>query len=167
MEAVTSRDAGGRADVLYVLCLLEAAFVLLGGVGEMLLMGGSPLYLLLPIVKMVLLLVIGAKVVTGRRWAIATLLILQLITLTGWVLQVGAGVLLAFVDFTVNLVGLITNVALPAAVAWLCLTLLRHPRVLATALAPPQDPYLPAPLVTSATTFVIEPQEMLPPAVAR
>src|SRR4029078_12126746 len=54
-------EFGGRADIVYVLCLMQAAFLLLGALGELLLMGGSPLYLALPVVKIVLLLVLAAK----------------------------------------------------------------------------------------------------------
>jgi hypothetical protein len=104
----------------------------------------------------VLLFVLAAKVVSGRRWALITLIVLQVVTLTGFWLQLVAGIL-PWIDFTVNLVGLITNVALPVGVVWLCVTVLRqgtaryavpaHPSPLALA----TDPYAPAPLVTSAT----------------
>ena len=71
------------ADVVYVLCLMQAAFVLLAGLGEMLLMGGNPLYLLLPVAKMVVLFVFAAKVVSGRRWAMIGVIVVQAITLVG------------------------------------------------------------------------------------
>src|SRR5262245_21761979 len=104
---------------------MQAAFVLLGGVGEMLLMGGNGLYLGLPLVKAVLLGVLGARVAAGRRWALRTVLVLQVITLVGFVVQLVAG-LLPQVDFTVNLVGLLTNVALPVGVFWLCRAALKE-----------------------------------------
>src|SRR5262245_11992069 len=106
-----------RGENLRVLLLMQAAFVLLGGVGETLLMGGNGLYLALPALKAVLLMVLGRHI--ARRWALRTVLILQVITLTGFVVQLGAG-LLPQVDFTVNLVGLLTTVALPAGMVWLC-----------------------------------------------
>jgi hypothetical protein len=113
----------GAADVVYVLCLLQAAFLLLGGLGEVLLMGGNPLYLVMPLAKTVLLFVFAGRALAGRRWALIALIVVQGITLTGFWLQVGAG-MLPWVDFTLNLVGLITNVAMPAAVVYLCATLL-------------------------------------------
>src|SRR5262245_25342488 len=121
-------ERGGTADVVYVLCLMQAAFVLLAGLGELLLMGGSPAYLVMPVTKAVLLFIIAAKVVSGRRWAMITLIVLQGITAVGFWLQVVAG-LLPFVDYTVNLVGLLTNVAMPVALIYLCSVLLaRTPR---------------------------------------
>lgn len=108
-----------RADVLYVLCLMQGAFLLLAGLGELLLMGGNPVYLLLPVAKLVLLLWLATKVVKGRRWAGITLIVVQAVTLLGYQVQLLGGALLPMVDFTVNLVGLLTNLALPIAMIWL------------------------------------------------
>src|SRR4051794_25709737 len=108
-----------RADVAYVLCLMQGAFLLLAGLGELLLMGGNPAYLLLPVAKVVLLCWLATKVVTGRRWAAAALIAVQVVTLLGYQVQVIGGMLLPGLDFTVNLVGLLTNVAMPVAVIWL------------------------------------------------
>jgi len=158
-------ERGGAADVVYVLCLMQAAFLLLGGLGEVVLMGGNPAYLILPMAKMVLLFVFAAKVVSGRRWALVALIVVQGITLVGFWLQFGAG-FLPWVDFTVNLVGLITNVAMPASVVYLCATVLvSQPSAEAQilyGLPVPQDPYAPAPLVTTATA----PQLAVPYVVA-
>ena len=104
-----ARERVARLDVVYVLCLMQVAFLLLAGLGELLLMGGNPAYLVLPVAKMVLLLVFATKVVKGRRWALVALIVLQVITLVGFGLQLVAG-LLPMLDFTVNLVGLLTNV---------------------------------------------------------
>ena len=112
-------------DVVYVLCLMQVAFLLLGAVGEQLLMGGNPLYLGLPLIKVVLLFVFATKAVKGRRWAMVALLVVQAITVGGFALQYVVGGLLPMLDFTVNLVGLLTNVGLPVAVAWLCVNELR------------------------------------------
>src|SRR5262245_60165798 len=118
-------------DVVYVLCLMQVAFLLLGAVGEQLLMGGNPLYLGLPLIKVVLLFAFATKAVKGRRWAMVALLVTQAITVGGYALQFVVGGLLPMLDFTVNLVGLLTNVGLPVAVAWLCVgelrVLARHP----------------------------------------
>ena len=112
-------------DVVYVLCLMQVAFLVLGAVGEQLLMGGNPLYLGLPLIKVVLLFVFATKAVKGRRWAMVALLVTQAITVGGFALQYVVGGLLPMLDFTVNLVGLLTNVGIPAAVAWLCVSELR------------------------------------------
>jgi hypothetical protein len=117
------RPRGAAADVVYVLCLMQAAFLLLAGLGEVLLMGGNPAYLLMPAMKMVLLFVLAAKVVSGRRWALITMIVVQAITILGFWLQIAVG-LLPWVTFTVNLVGLITNLALPGVVVALCATTL-------------------------------------------
>src|SRR5262245_36115305 len=109
---------GGAADVIYVLCLMQAGFLLLGGLGETLLMGGNPLYLLPPLVKVVLLLVFAAKVVSGRRWAVIALIVVHSMTLFGFWIQLGLG-LLPWVDFTLNLVVLLTNLALPVTAIYL------------------------------------------------
>jgi hypothetical protein len=104
-----------RADVLYVLCLMQGAFLLLAGLGELLLMGGNPAYLVLPVAKLVLLLWLGTKVVKGRRWAGYTLVMVQVVTLTGFQVQVVGGAWIPALDFTLNLVVLLTNLALPIA----------------------------------------------------
>jgi hypothetical protein len=73
------------------------------------------------------------------------LVVLAWITLVGVALQLLIG-LLPFVDFTINLVGLMTNVALPVAIILLCrpeLKAIKQARV--RALTVPQDPYLPVP----------------------
>jgi hypothetical protein len=113
-----------RADVVYVLCLMQGAFLLLAGLGELLLMGGNPAYLLLPVAKVVLLLWLATKVVKGRRWAAYTLIAVQVVTLLGYQVQLMGGLLMPTLDFTVNLVGLLTNLALPVAVIWLAIQVL-------------------------------------------
>jgi hypothetical protein len=183
MQAPATAQRGGAADIVYVVCLMQAAFVLLAGLGEMLLMAGNPLYLALPLVKMAVLFVFAAKVVSGRRWAMIAVIVVQGITLVGFWLQVGVG-LLPGLDFTLNLVGLITNVGMPATVIFLCASMLARRRavpptfpfsmaygpaaLMAYGLPAPQDPYAPAPLVTSATvpevvvSHVVVPTAVLP-----
>jgi hypothetical protein len=127
-------ERGGPADVLYVLCLMQAGFLLLAGLGETLLMGNG-LYLVLPVAKATFVIVLAAKATRGRRWALIGLIVLQGITLLGFWIQVAIG-LTPWVDFTVNLAVLITNVALPAGLIYLAARLLRlRPRVVAS-LAP-------------------------------
>lgn len=142
--------AGSGLDVVYVLSLLQVAFLLLAAVGEVVLMGGNPAYLLLPVVKSALLIVFATRALSRRRWALRALTVLAWITLAGFALQLVIGLLPAL-DFTVNLVGLMTNVALPAAVILLCRPELKaitqaRRAARAQALVVPQDPYLPTPV---------------------
>lgn len=138
---------GGALDVVYVLCLMQVAFLLLAAVGEQLLMGGNPAYLVVPLIKIVLLLVFSTKALRRRRWALRGLVVLQWITLVGFGLQLIAA-LLPMVDFTVNLVVLLTNLLLPVAVIWLCrpeLRALKQERKAARAVRMypvPQDPFV-------------------------
>ncbi len=139
---------GGALDVVYVLSLMQVGFLLLAAVGEQLLMGGNPAYLVVPIIKIVLLLVFATKALKRRRWALRGLVILQWITLVGFGLQLVGG-LLPMVDFTVNLVVLLTNLMLPVAVIWLSrpeLRALKQERKAARAIRVypvPQDPFVP------------------------
>jgi hypothetical protein len=87
-------------------------------VGEVLLMG-SPLYLVLPLVKAALLVVVGGRVVRGRRWAMGTAIALEWFTLIGMLLGVTVGLLPGLAP-AVTLVGLLTGVALPVGVIVLC-----------------------------------------------
>jgi hypothetical protein len=144
---------GGPADIVYVLALLQVAFLMLAAIAEALLMGGNGAYLVVPVAKIVLLLWIGAKIVSGRRWAMITMIVVQSITLAGFGLQL----LLAFVPaigLTVNFVGVTTNLALPIAVIILCRRALPV-RPKAASLPPPQDPYAPAPIVDDASTVLL------------
>jgi hypothetical protein len=136
---------GSGLDVVYVLTLLQVAFLVLAALGEVVLMGGNPAFLLLPVAKAVLLIVFATQALRRRRWALRALTVLAWITLVGFVLQLLIGLFPA-VDFTVNLVGLMTNVALPVAVILLCrpeLKAIKQARL--RALAVPQDPYLAVP----------------------
>jgi hypothetical protein len=108
------------ADVVYVLCLMQAGLVLLAGLGETLLMGGNALYLIPPVAKTVVLFVLAAKVVGGRRWAAIGLIVVQAMTLLGFGIQLAAGFGLPWVDFTVNLLVLLTNLGMPIAMIYLC-----------------------------------------------
>jgi hypothetical protein len=144
----TQAERGGPAEVLYVLCLMQAGFLLLAGFGETLLMGNG-LYLVVPVMKATAVLVLAAKATRGRRWALIGLIVVQGITLLGFWIQVAVG-LTPWVDFTVNLAVLITNVALPAGLIYMAARLLRlRPRVVAFRVR--RDPQAPAPLVPGRT----------------
>ena len=166
VAAPSRAPSGDGLDVVYVLSLLQVAFLLLAGVGEVLLMGGNPLYLFLPVVKSALLLVFAAAALRRRRWALRGLFVLAWITLVGFGLQLVAH-LLPWVDFSVNLVGLLTNLALPIAVIWLCrpeLVAIKRARRAAKVLAVPQDPYA-APTVHYGQSVGYAP--LPPPSVAK
>lgn len=111
--------AGGAADVVYVLLLLQAAFGLLAVLGMVLIMGGNPAYAVVPLVKPVLLMVLAGALVRGRRWARGGVIAIELLSLGSYSVNLLLG-FLPELDITVNLVTVLTNCALPMAVIWLC-----------------------------------------------
>lgn len=137
---------GGPADVIYVLTLLQVAAGLLAMLGELVLMGGSPLYLPIPLAKAVVLLVVAAKILRGRRWAMIAMIVNEALAVLGF--WVGALIgLFPQLDHTVNLVGLLTGLALPVGITYLCATLLaRTParRPTPVRAGPPPEPFVPA-----------------------
>jgi len=141
-------ERGGVGDVLFVLCLMQAAFLLLAGLGEVLMMGGNAAYLIAPVAKLILVVVLATKAVKGRRWAMVTLMVVQVITLVGFTIQNLIG-LLPGLDYSVNLVGLASNVAMPIAVVYLCASLIdrsrRHRQVAAASTAYPPPAIAAAP----------------------
>lgn len=105
-------------DVVYVLVLVQVGAGLLASLGELLFMG-SLLYVIIPLVKAGLLVLLAVKVLGGRRWALIALLAFEGVSLAGVGLSLAAG-LLPMLDRTVTLAGLLTEIALPLAVAILC-----------------------------------------------
>lgn len=118
IPAVPATARGGPADVVYLLLLLQAGFVLLAMLGELLFMG-NPVYLLVPVAKVVALFVLAAKVVGDRRWAWIAVLVLEGISLVGIWLSMLIG-LLPILSRTVTLVGLITEIGIPVTVIYFC-----------------------------------------------
>jgi hypothetical protein len=108
----------GYAQLAYVLVLLQAGLTTLATLGQLVVMGGNPAYLPVPLVHTVLLLVAGSMI--RRRWAAVTLVALESLSLLGFWLSVLVG-LLPWVEYPVNLTGLLTDVALPAVVLFLAL----------------------------------------------
>lgn len=108
----------GRGELVSVLLVLQAALGALATVGVVVLMG-SPLYAVVPLTHVVLLLVASAGVARGRRGALWTVLVVEALTLTGYEVNLLLG-LLPQIDVTVNMVGLLTSVGLPAVVLWQC-----------------------------------------------
>jgi hypothetical protein len=125
VKGATPPESG--LDIVYVLSLMQVAFLLLAAAGEVVLMGGNGSYLLLPVVKSTLLIIFATCALRHRRWALRALVVLAWITLAGVVAQALIGLFPA-VDYTLNLVGLMTNVAMPVAVIWLCRPHLRRIR---------------------------------------
>lgn len=112
---------GGPAEVARVLLLLQAGFALVAMIGEIALMA-SPLYAIAPIAKAAFLLVLARKVAT-RRWAMVTTIIVQLVSALGFWLSTLIG-LLPQLDRTFTLVGLLTEIGIPVALIVLCAQLL-------------------------------------------
>ncbi len=114
----------GYAHLLYVLVLCQVSTSLLAGVGESVFVG-NPGYLLVPLLRGTLLVVaagcagaVGSDGRTRRRWPLVLLIVSAQVSVFGYVLSNLLGVL-PWVSDTVNLVGLLTNLALPLAITWL------------------------------------------------
>ena len=126
-------ERGGVADIVYVICLMQASFLALAGVGEVLLMGGNGIYLIVPLVKAAVLVWLATKVVRLRKWALITLIVLQALTLAAIPVQALIG-LAPVVDFSPSLVELLTGVFVPMAVIAMCALLIgKRRQLLATA----------------------------------
>ena len=100
------------------LLVLQGASGLTGTLGVVTLMGFNPVYALVPVLHAALLMTLGA-LLERRRWALVTVLVVEVLAVAGWQLQV----LLGFIpqlDFTINLTGLLTTLALPLTVLVLC-----------------------------------------------
>jgi LytS/YehU family sensor histidine kinase len=112
-------ERGGLADVVYALCLMQASFLVLAGVGEVLMMGGNGIYVIASLIKAAALLWLGAGVVRSRRWALITLIVLQALTLAAIPVQIIIGLAPA-VEFAPSLVELLTGVVVPMAMIAMC-----------------------------------------------
>jgi hypothetical protein len=105
---------GAMRQLAYILVLLQVGLTALAGLGESVVMH-NPLYLLVPVLRAALLLIVVTRL--GRRWAAITLIVVEGLSLVGFWISVGAG-LLPWVAYPVNLVGLLTDLALPAVVLY-------------------------------------------------
>lgn len=126
-------------DVVFVLLLVQAAAGLLAAGGSLALMG-SPLYLVVPLLKSVALVVVAGRVARERLWAIVAAMVVQWLGLLGLWFGLVLGLFPAL-DPTLTLSGLLTEVALPAAVLVLCGRMLagyraNHPLAQPVATAP-------------------------------
>ena len=127
----------GYPYLLFVLVLTHVAMSLLASIGEVLFVS-TALYLVVPVVRGGVLL--WAAVAAGRgfvapdeppsvpprplrRWPLVLLIVTAQVGVAGYVISNLIGVL-PWVSDTVNLVGLLTNVALPTAITWLAARML-------------------------------------------
>ena len=115
-------DRGGHL-VVKALLTLQTGLGLLGTLGMVVIMGFDLRYALLPGLHSVVLLVLAGFAGRRRGWALTATIVLEGFALAGWLVQVLLG-LLPQIDFTVNLVGLLTMLGLPVVVVVLCATCL-------------------------------------------
>ena len=99
--------------VLVLVCVQIGAGVL-AMIGELLFMGGNPLYILEPLIRAVVTAIL-AGLMHRRVGALYGLMAMQVVSLVGFVISAGLGVL-PQLTFTPTLTGLLTGVALPAAI---------------------------------------------------
>jgi hypothetical protein len=100
------------------LLVLQGAMGLTSALGVLTLMGFNPVYAVAPLVHAALLMTIGA-LLERRRWALVATIVAEALAIGGWQLQLLLG-LLPQLDFTVNLTGLLSTLALPVTVLVLC-----------------------------------------------
>ncbi|MGQ0549846.1 MAG: hypothetical protein ACT4PY_09305 [Armatimonadota bacterium] len=120
-----AKAADDRSIVVVVLLLLQGAIGLVAGLGLLIFTGGNPLAIVSGFGRPVLLFVLAAGTVrgtppasgypAGRRWTRKVTIVVEALSLVSFVASAVIG-LLGEVDFTINLVTLITNVILPAGV---------------------------------------------------
>jgi hypothetical protein len=108
----------GYAHLALVLVLLQGGTTLLAMLGELVVMGGNPLYLPVALAHAALVIVAGAAI--RRVWGAIVLLVLECFSVLGFWLSVLVG-LLPWVVYPVNLVGLLTNLLIPGTLALLAI----------------------------------------------
>jgi hypothetical protein len=99
--------------VLVLVCVQIGAGVL-AMIGELLFMGGNPVYILEPLVRTVVTAIL-AGLMHRRIGALIGLMAMQVISLAGFTISAGLGAL-PQLSFTPTLTGLLTGVGLPAAI---------------------------------------------------
>jgi hypothetical protein len=112
-----------KANVVFVLLLVQVGMSLLATLGELLFMGGNLLYAVAPLLRITLTLVFGAMLLRGRRLALVAIIVLQGLSLIGFGASLVIG-LLPQVDFTPTLTGLVTTFLLPVVLIIYCAQLL-------------------------------------------
>lgn len=114
----------GYAHLALVLALLQAGLAVLAGLGQVVVMGGNPLYLPVPLARSALLVAAAAAI--HRTWGAVTVVVLCAVSLFGFWASVLLG-LVPWVVYPVNLTGLLVDLLLPASVAALAVTALARP----------------------------------------
>jgi hypothetical protein len=146
----------GHRHLLLVLALLQAALGLLAALGQLLFTGANPAYLVAPLGRAALVITAAAAAASGRRWGPVAIVVLEGLSVAGLWISAMVG-LLPWVDNTVNLVGLLSNLVLPAAMLYLAARLLatRVPGTRAPVHwpAPPVTP-VPVPVRPAPTLFL-------------
>jgi hypothetical protein len=107
--------AGGIRHVLYVLALLEAGLAVMAALGQLIAMGGNPLYVAVGLAEAVLYVVAGAAAARGRRYGVVILIVCECVRLTGFTLSVLVG-LLPWVELPLTVATLTDGLVLPIAV---------------------------------------------------
>jgi hypothetical protein len=123
----------GHRHLLFVLALLQAAAGVLAALGQLLFTGANPAYLVAPLGRGALLVTAAAAATAGRRWGPVAVIVLEGLSIVGFWVSAAVG-LLPWVDNTVNVVGLLANLLLPAAMIYLAV------RVLVGSAPPPAAP---------------------------
>jgi hypothetical protein len=108
----------GHRYLLLVFAVLQAAAGVLAALGQLLFTGANPLYLIAPLGRGILLVTAASATAAGRRWGAVAVIVLEGLSVVGFWVSAAVG-LLPWVDTTVNLVGLLANLLLPAAMVYL------------------------------------------------
>jgi hypothetical protein len=106
-------------DVAHALLILQGGFAIVATLGLVVIMGGSLVHMVVPLLHAVLLFTLAGLVARCKRWATVVTIVVECLTLVG----VGFDALLgrfAAIDFTPTLVGLLTTIGLPIAVIVSC-----------------------------------------------
>jgi hypothetical protein len=139
----------GHRYLLLVFALLQAAAGVLAALGQLLFTGANPLYLTAPLGRGVLLVTAASAAGAGRRWGPVAVIVLEGLSVVGFWVSAAVG-LLPWVDSTVNPVGLLANLLLPAAMVYLA----------ARALPVPVPRPVPVPVRVPAPTLFLPTEEL-------
>ncbi len=115
MPVPNSRTDEGHTAVLHVLLLMQGSMGLLSGAAMLLFMGGNPLVLPIALGVPLLLFVLAAGVARRRVWARRGALVVEVLILLGFLFGFLLG-FLAAIDYTITVMGLVTNAAVPIGV---------------------------------------------------
>jgi hypothetical protein len=113
-EVTSSAPDEGRAHIVHVLLLLQGAIGLLSGAAMLIFMGGNPIALPVALGVPLLLFAVAGRASKSQGWARRAALFAQWVTLLAFAISFLLG-LLAQLDFSINLMTLLTNVAMPVA----------------------------------------------------